>query len=242
MMHVRMNGQCFWAHERDAAFWVGRGMAQVVPAAKREMPAPARTGRRVISQNQWRAERGLPPQAVGTLRVTRDMQMQMGHASLNDGQRTVELVAATDAPVRRREYDFWNGTETIYDETLDMSPGSVRLARMNMGAPLLDSHNYYAGTRAMIGAIVPGSARVSGGKLIASAKFSRSAEGERAFQDAKDGILRGVSAGYMIHEREIDDSVNPPMHRITDWEPHEVSVVAIPADKGAGFRSARAAA
>jgi HK97 family phage prohead protease len=238
MMFVRtVGGQSFWAHERDAAFWVGKGFAHVVTAPNAHV---ARAGRREITQNQWRRELGLGPQAVGTLRVAREMQM--GHASLDDGERTIELVAATDTPVRRREYDFLGNVERVYDETLVMSPGAVRLERMNMGAPLLDSHNYYSGTRAMVGAIVPGSAKVRGKELIARAKFSRSREGERAFQDAKDGILRGVSVGYMIHKREIDDSVDPPMHRITDWEPHEVSVVAIPADKNARFRSAQRAA
>jgi prohead serine protease len=163
------------------------------------------------------------------------------HASLDDGQRTIDLTAATDTPIRRHEYDFFGDAEKVYDEALDMSPGAVRLERLNKGAPLLDSHNYYDGTRAMIGAVVPGSARVSAGKLIARAKFSRSEAGERAFQDAKDGILRSVSIGYLIHKLEIDDTVDPPMHRITDWEPHEISAVAIPADRNAGFRSAQIA-
>jgi hypothetical protein len=77
----------------------------------------------------------------------------------------------------------------------------------------------------MIGAIVPGSAKVRAGKLTARAKFSRSENGERAFQDARDGILRSVSVGF----------------RIIDWEPHEVSAVAIPADRNAGFRDAQIA-
>jgi HK97 family phage major capsid protein len=167
-------------------------------------------------------------------------EMKMSPDSINEDQRTIDLDAATDEPIRRKEYFFGDG-ERVYDEALDMSPGAVRLERMNKGAALLDSHDYYGGTRAMIGAIVPGSARVRAGKLTARAKFSRSEAGERAFQDAKDGILRAVSVGYMIHKREIDDTVSPPMHRITDWEPHEVSAVAIPADRNAGFRSAQVA-
>ena len=186
-----------------------------------------------------RSKRG--PDVASIIHATRQMQVTMSHASLDDGQRTIDLTAATDTPIRRREYDFWDDTERVYDEILDMSPGSVRLERLNKGAPLLDSHNYYGGTQAMIGAVVPGSAKVRAGKLVATAKFSRSENGERAFQDAKDGILRAVSVGYLVHKLEIDDTVSPPMHRITDWEPHEVSAVAIPADKNAGFRDAQIA-
>jgi hypothetical protein len=198
-------------------------------------------GRRVMTGAEWRASLGQKPKVAEILHAVRDMQIAMSHASLNDGQRTIDLTAATDTPIRRREYDFFGDGEMVYDEILDMSPGAVRLERMNNGAALLDSHNYYGGTQAMIGAIVPGSAKVRAGKLTASAKFSRSENGERAFQDAKDGILRSVSVGYLIHKLEIDDTVDPPVHRIIDWEPHEVSAVAIPADKNAGFRDAQIA-
>jgi hypothetical protein len=252
-------GQAIEIPDRIGADFVARCMAEVVTGAdvqtyartmetidraieKRINEMPSRGGRREITGAQWRAELGQKgPDVAAILHATRDMKITMSHASLDDGQRTIDLTAATDTPIRRREYDFWADTETVYDEALDMSPGAVRLERLNKGAPLLDSHNYYGGTQAMIGAIVPGSAKVSAGKLTARAKFSRSENGERAFQDAKDGILRSVSVGYLIHKLEIDDTVDPPMHRITDWEPHEVSAVAIPADKNAGFRDAQIA-
>jgi hypothetical protein len=199
-------------------------------------------GKRVVTGAEWRRELGQKgPDVASILHATREMQVTMAHASLEDDDRTIDLDAATDTPIRRREYDFWGDTESVYDEILDMSPGAVRLERLNKGAPLLDSHNYYGGTQAMIGAVVPGSAKVRAGKLTARAKFSRSQAGERAFQDARDGILRSVSVGYLVHKLEIDDTVKPPIHRIIDWEPHEVSAVAIPADQNAGFRDAQIA-
>jgi hypothetical protein len=264
-------GQCLEIPDRDGAIYMARNMVIEVPASvvreyARTMAAidraieqrisgpprsaaspvdpgrhPAR-GRRVMTGAQWRQSLGQKgPDVASIISATRSMQISMAHASLDDGERTIDLIAATDTPVRRREYDFFGDVERTYDEVLDMSPGSVRLERMNNGAALLDSHDYYSGTRAMIGAIVPGSAKVRDGKLTASAKFSRSENGDRAFQDAKDGILRSVSVGYLIHQLEIDDTVSPPMHRITDWEPHEISAVAIPADRNAGFRSAQVA-
>jgi Caudovirus prohead serine protease len=207
---------------------------------------PGRTGKRVITGAEWARELGqknsdIAAEVESKLQAVREMQVTMTHASLNDGDRTIDLDVATDTPVRRRDYNFFDSEDSVYDEILDMSPGAVRLERLNKGAPLLDSHNYSGGTLAMIGAIVPGSARIRAGRLTARAKFSRSENGERVFQDAKDGILRSVSVGYMIHKMEIDDDAEPPIHRIIDWEPHEVSVVAIPADRNAGFRESQVA-
>ena len=90
----------------------------------------------------------------------------------------------------------------------------------------------------MIGAVVPGSARIEGGELRAKGKFSTTPEGERCFQMARDGTLRHVSVGYVTHDEEQDESTDPPTYRATDWEPYEVSAVAMPADPKAGFRNA----
>ena len=46
-----------------------------------------------------------------------------------------------------------------------------------------------------------------------------------------------MSVGYITHKYEVDDKTSPPTHRAVDWEPHEVSVVPIPADPAAGFRA-----
>ncbi|RFB80409.1 phage major capsid protein [Methylovirgula sp. 4M-Z18] len=153
-------------------------------------------------------------------------------SSVNEAERTTDLVISTGAPVARSDWD------DDYIETLSMDPQNIRVDRLNRGAPLLDAHDRYSGTRAVLGAIVPGSARVEGGQLVGTAKFSRSVDGDRAFQDVKDGVLRHVSVGYLTHKFEVDNSTTPPTHRATDWEPHEVSIVPIPADPQAGFRAA----
>ena len=221
----------------------GKITRAVVDTLKRSRSSPS-GGKRVITGAQWKRELGhkdldIAADVEFVLCATRDMGMSPD--SLDDDQRTIDLIAATDTPIRRHVHDFWDDTERVYDEALDMSPGAVRLERLNKGAAFLDSHNYWGGTSAMIGAIVPGSARVRAGALTARVKFSRSENGERAYQDAKDGILRSVSVGFLIHKLEIDDTADPPMHCIIDWEPHEVSAVAIPADRNAGFRDAQIA-
>lgn len=196
----------------------------VAPAA-----APATRPRRTPAAMQKRLEE---PGASPLLR--RLAGVEMNHASLNAQDRTVDMIISSGAAVRR--FDYQNMRE--YDEVLSMEPSAIRLDRLNAGAPLLDSHDYWMGLEAMIGAVVPGSARVEKGQLIGTAKFSTSPEGDRAFQDCQQGVLRHVSVGYMTYAEEMDDSTDPPTYLATDWEPYEVSAVPMPADPKAGFRSA----
>lgn len=153
--------------------------------------------------------------------------------TINENERSIDMCVSTGASVRR--YDWQSGRD--YDEVLDISQKAVRLDRLNRGAPLLDSHNYWGGLEAMIGAVVPGTARIEGGELRARALFSRNPAGEAAFQDARQGVLRHVSVGYLTHKQMIDETISPPVYRAIDWEPYEVSAVPMPADPGAGFRS-----
>src|SRR3989304_1501846 len=69
--------------------------------------------------------------------------------SINEEERTVELVFTTGAPVLRM--DWWSGKQ--YVETLSLENGSVRLDRLNDGGPLLDSHSYRS-IADQIGAVV----------------------------------------------------------------------------------------
>lgn len=176
------------------------------------------------------ALRGAVPQSAPVALQRR--AMDMAPASLDASARTVDAVLAAGSPVSRRDWE-----EGDYTEILDMDPRCIRMERMNRGAPILDSHDYWGGTRAVVGAVVPGSARSEGGELRATIKFSRSPEGERVMQDVRDGVLRHLSVGYLTHGYEVDKTTSPPTRRATDWEPHEASVVAIPADPKAGFRA-----
>jgi hypothetical protein len=53
----------------------------------------------------------------------------------------------------------------------------------------------------------------------------------------RDGILRNISVGYMVHAyQEIKDGARRIL-RAVDWEPMEVSLVCVPADARAQVRS-----
>jgi HK97 family phage major capsid protein len=65
----------------------------------------------------------------------------------------------------------------------------------------------------------------------ATARFGRSARAEEVFSDVIDGIRSKFSVGYMIHEVVLESRDDASeTYRVTDWEPYEISLVAIPAD------------
>jgi HK97 family phage major capsid protein len=105
--------------------------------------------------------------------------------------------------------------------------------RFNNGAPLLLDHR--AVNEKHIGVIE--SAELGNGKGRAVARLGTAQKSADALTDIRDGILHSVSVGYLIHrvtlEEESDDA--PPVYRITDWEPLEASLVAVPADTTVGI-------
>jgi hypothetical protein len=150
--------------------------------------------------------------------------------------REVDAVLSTGMAVRRQD---WDGS---FDEVLSMAPGHVRIGRLNQGAAVLDSHNWHMGLSAMLGGIVPGSARVANGELTARIKFSRGSElAQRVMNDLQDGLRIPISVGYKVHRSVTDRSTNPETRTATDWEPLEVSLVPVAAEEsGTGFRATTA--
>lgn len=154
-------------------------------------------------------------------------------ASINEDERTVELVFSTGADVER--CDWWTGKR--YIERLSLKPDHIRLERLNAGGPLLDSHSSWS-ISDQIGAVVPGSCRLTKTEARATVKFSRREAVEEVWQDVRDGIVRSVSVGYRVHKFEEDASDNKkiPIRTAIDWEPFEISMVSMPADAGAKVR------
>jgi hypothetical protein len=152
-------------------------------------------------------------------------------ATVNEEKRTVDLVFSTGAAVDR--FDYWSGKR--YIEKLSMKAGHVRLDRLNAGASLLDSHSAYR-IGNVFGAVEPGTARLEKGQGVATVRFSRRADVEPIWQDVRDGILRFVSVGYRVHKFEEDNTGTTPVRTAVDWEPYEISLVAMPADAGAKVR------
>ena len=141
-------------------------------------------------------------------------------AAVDDEARTVELAFSSEHP-----YERWWGVEI-----LDHSPQSIRLGRLSSGGPLLMDHD----ARDHVGVIE--SVRIDADRVgRAVVRFGRSQRAEEIFQDVKDGIRRNVSVGYMIHKATlVETREDQEIYRVTDWEPHEVSLVSVPADASVG--------
>lgn len=167
------------------------------------------------------------------MKLTRAAEMRP--ASFDEAQNTVEVVWTTGAAVRR--YDWRSGR--YYQEILEVSPKAVRLDRLNAGAPLLDTHDDSALAQ-VVGAVVPGSAKIADGVGIARVKLSSAAADADIVSKIRDGIIRNVSVGYAIHKvikTDSDGDGADDEWRVVDWEPLELSAVPVPADAGAQFRS-----
>lgn len=135
-----------------------------------------------------------------------------------------------------RRYDWWDGTE--YDEVLSVDPKAIRLERLNLGAPFLDSHCSY-GCDNVIGAVVPGSAKVEDGRGLARVQLSKAPGVADTVQKIREGVIRNVSVGYWIHKVEKTEADDGTIARwdVVDWEPLEISAVPIPADAASQIRS-----
>jgi HK97 family phage major capsid protein len=148
-------------------------------------------------------------------------------AMVDEAARTVQLAFASETPYER----YWG------IEILDCTSTAMRLGRLSTGGPLLCDHN----TTDQIGVIE--SVQIGADRVArAVVRFGRSDRAEEVFRDVVDGIRRNVSVGYQIHAATLIEAAGDPAeqnsadtYRVTDWEPYEVSIVAVPADASVGI-------
>ncbi len=154
-----------------------------------------------------------------TGRLYRTFTLDRGAADAD--ARTVPVSFSSETPV-----DRWFGREV-----LDHGPKSVRLDRLRRGGPLLLDHD----PGQQIG-VVERAEVGKDGRGRAVVRFGRSPRATEVFQDVVDGIRQNVSVGYVVHRmtQEGKDADGTETFRATDWEPLEVSIVAVPADVSVG--------
>lgn len=146
----------------------------------------------------------------------------IGSDGIDQENRTVALAFSSESPVERH----------FGLEILDHSSGAVDLERLSDAAPLLVDHD----PTDQVGVIERASIdndRV--GRVVV--RFGRSDRAKEIFQDVADGIRKHVSVGYRILDAERDEMQSTKeldAYRITNWMPHEVSIVSIPADHSVG--------
>lgn len=154
-------------------------------------------------------------------------------SSYDEGDNSIEVVWTTGAAVRRRDWRTGN----FYSEILEVTPKAVRLDRLNSGAPLVDTHDTDS-LRSVIGSVVPGSAKIEGGKGMARVRLSNAPGDADIVSKIRDGIIRNISVGYAIHRVEKTEMADSDDEwRVVDWEPYELSGCAVGADAGSQIRS-----
>lgn len=159
--------------------------------------------------------------------------------SIDEAARTIDIIWTTGATVQRARWEGWD-TRVEYDETLEVTPTSIRLGRLNDGAPFLDSHSTWGGVGTVLGSVVPGSVRIENGQGTAKIRLTSAPDAAPAIHRILERTINKVSVGYRVHRYEItkpEKIGERELWRAVDWEPHEISAVAMPADPGASIRS-----
>ena len=150
---------------------------------------------------------------------TRTLYRQAEVGEIEQEERTINLAFSSEEPVERR----------FGMEVLDHDPKSIRLGRLRGSGALLVNHN----PDDLVGKVE--SVEIADRVARAKVRFGKSDRANEIFQDVQDGIRSGVSVGYQIHKLTEEGEKDSSVFRATDWEPMEISLVAIPADSTVGI-------
>lgn len=126
----------------------------------------------------------------------------------------IPCTIATSAPVVR-----WGVVEV-----LDCSPAGVDLSRAPL--PLIIAHDT---GRLSIGLVE--NLAANGERVTGEVRFGTSPEAQQVRADVVAGIHRSLSVGYAL----LDQGTPIEGGAAYRWQPHEVSIVSVPADPAAGF-------
>lgn len=167
-------------------------------------------------------------------------------STFDEERNSIDVTFSTGAKVKRFSF-----SEGEFFEELSLRRNHVNLARFKSGAPVLDNHGTAeslfgpAGVRGLddiIGRVE--NARVEkdkdGNRVgVATVRLTNRADKAGIVQDIREGIITKVSIGYRVNkfEEQKQKFEDLPVLRAVDWEPMELSFVAIPADDGAQSRS-----
>lgn len=166
------------------------------------------------------------------------MRLESGKPStLNEEERSVEVVGATEDAVEVFDYDRWE----IVPEVLLMSGLEMPKSRQ---VPLFDTHRRYD-TASLLGSYRD--MEVSNDQLLGRVHFSTVPEAESQYTKVREGHLTDFSVGYKPIRSEWvpagekvtiqGHSYEGPVKVTTRWRVKELSCVPIGADEQAKARS-----
>lgn len=142
---------------------------------------------------------------------------------IDEEKRTVELSFSSEKEVSR-----YFGIEILGHES-----DEVQIEWLSSGrAPLLFEHSW----EKQIG-VVESATIDTERKGRAVIRFGKSEFATEVFNDVIDGIRTSISVGYFINAMILEESKEdmPDKYRVIDWEPFEISIVSVPADREIGI-------
>jgi hypothetical protein len=145
--------------------------------------------------------------------LTRELRMDSPPADLS-ADAPIPVTIATAVPLQR--YGVV--------EVLDCSPEGCDLSRAPL--PMIVAHDTGRLAIGLVENLV-----ASGDKVTGTARFGTSPEAQQVRADVLAGIHQHVSVGYCL----LGEGTPTEGGAIFRWQPHEVSVVSVPADQAAGF-------
>jgi uncharacterized protein YdaT len=216
-----------WADTANAALKAGKSEADAIKEANAVVLKMSADGRAAAIRQMLK----------GTAIETRFATFKP--STYDAKARTVEVVMSTGAAVER-----YYGTEVLLIEA-----GAINLERLaSCGVPVIDSHNVFG-----IGGVFGNLQRawLDAGQLLGLLLFDDSEAGRKAEGLVARGMIRAVSIGYRVDEWKITDPdgnvIDPEKERMQwdvkytftaiRWTLFEVSLVSVPADQDAVFRS-----
>lgn len=141
----------------------------------------------------------------------------------SDDDRTIELSFSSEEPYAR-----WWGVEILGHKKSEIDLSFVAGGR----APFLVDHNRSVDDQ--IGVIEK--AWLESGKGRARVRFGKAARAAEYLERVRDGELSNISVGYEIRKLRLESEEDGiETYRITDWKPHEISLVTVPADTSVGI-------
>ena len=145
--------------------------------------------------------------------------IRLAPSSWNPENFTVEVIAATDSPVSRRD------KAGAFAERLDMA--TLDLSQAD-NLPVYFAHKPASNSREVAGIVQ--SLRVEGGQLLATLRLSQADDNLPLIQRVADGTISGISIGYLVtawsESREGGLRVKSPKA----WTVSEISFTPNPAD------------
>ena len=162
--------------------------------------------------------------------------------SINEKDRTVELSFSSETrDVQRFDWEFG----CAVPEVLSHDPAAVDLQPLLTAGSVLRNHD----PNQVIGAPVKAAIDPQSRRGRAIIRFGTTPDAERAWQEVKQGLLRGVSVGYEVTSAERIQAgaksaggVEGPAVLATGWRVLEITLTPIPADPTVGVGRSKSSA